>query len=167
MTTTRIKALIFDFDGVIHDTFDINYRINNIIHHHELPDISIEEYKRLANLEKETLKKEITENTPFYSLVIFGSYAINQQKDNSDLDIAIFIEKENNKKQIEALVNSAKLKSTIEIDAHIIPKSEMIEMLTNKEENLGKQIARKHLAYYNNRIFYEIIKEGRDHGFRI
>src|SRR3989338_3476354 len=45
MTTTRIKALIFDFDGVIHDSFDINYRINNIIHHHELPDISIEEYK--------------------------------------------------------------------------------------------------------------------------
>ena len=128
---------------------------------------SLSKLPHLAKLSLETLKKEITENTPFYSLVIFGSYAINQQKDNSDLDIAIFIEKENNKKQIEALVNSAKLKSTIEIDAHIIPKSEMIEMLTNKEENLGKQIARKHLAYYNNRIFYEIIKEGRDHGFRI
>jgi len=43
----------------------------------------------------------------------------------------------------------------------------LAEMLKNKEENLGKQIARKHLAVYNHRIFYEIIKEGMKHGFRV
>ncbi|MEW5897288.1 MAG: hypothetical protein AB1668_06335 [Nanoarchaeota archaeon] len=53
------------------------------------------------------------------------------------------------------------------MDIHVISKAEMFAMLTNAEENFGKQIARKHLAVYNHRIFYEIIKEGMKHGFGI
>jgi len=115
----------------------------------------------------EILKKEITEITPFYSIALFGSYAINRQKKESDLDIAVFIEDETKIKQIEASANSAQLKSSHEMDVHIIPMKEMLEMLVNEEENLGKQIARKHLTVHNHRIFYEIIKEGVKHGFRI
>ena len=122
---------------------------------------------RNAKLALEALKKEISESTPFYSIIIFGSYAAGEQKKQSDLDIAIFIDSEEKRKQIEALVNSAKLKSILEMDVHVIPRGEMIEMLSNKEENLGKQIARKHLAVYNHRIFYGIIEEGKRHGFRI
>ena len=121
----------------------------------------------LAEISLETLKKEIGEETPFFSIIIFGSYAVGEQEKGSDLDIAIFVESEDNRKKIESLANSAKLKSALEMDIHVIPKGEMIEMLTSKEENLGKQIARKHLAVYNHRIFYEIVKEGMRHGFRI
>src|SRR3989344_1029762 len=113
------------------------------------------------------LKQEISEETPFCSIGLFGSYAEGNQKKGSDLDIAIFIEHAQTRKKIEALVNSAKLKGVTEMDVHVIPKAEMLEMLANKEENLGKQIARKHLAVHNHRIFYDIIKEGMDHGFRI
>ena len=112
------------------------------------------------------VRDEIGLITKFYSIVIFGSYAIGEQKQTSDLDIAIFIDGEEKRKRIEAAVNNAKLKSPVEMDAHIIPKAQMIEMLTNDEENLGKQIARKHLAVHNHLIFYEIIKEGMKHGFR-
>lgn len=136
-------------------TFDYIALCNNERIHH------------IAKLALENLKKEITEDTPFHSIVIFGSYATGEQKKNSDLDIAIFIENKEKRKQIEASINSAKLKSVLEIDAHVIPKEEMLEMLTNKEENLGKQIARRHLAVCNHRIFYEIIKEGMKHGFRV
>jgi predicted nucleotidyltransferase len=120
-----------------------------------------------VKLTLESLKKEVSEETPFYSIAIFGSYAFGEQKKDSDLDVAVFIDGEEKRKQIEALANSAKLKSVLEMDIHVIPRAEMIEMLANKEENLGKQIARKHLAVYNHRIFYEIIKEGIKHGFRI
>lgn len=113
------------------------------------------------------IREEIDEESVFYSIAIFGSYAIGEQKKTSDLDLAIFIDGADNKKKIEALVNSAKLKTTIKIDAHVIPKEEMIEMLTNKEENLGKQIARKHMAMHNHRIFYELLKEGMRRGFRV
>lgn len=121
----------------------------------------------LAKLAVESLKQELEEDTPFYSMVIFGSYASGEQKKDSDLDVAIFIESEEKKKQVEASANAAKLKSIPEMDIHVIPKTEMREMLTNKEENLGKQIARKHLAVHNHMIFYDIIKEGMQHGFRI
>ena len=40
-----IKALIFDFDGVIHDTLEMAYRINQII----MPGLSPEEYKDFFN----------------------------------------------------------------------------------------------------------------------
>ena len=121
----------------------------------------------LAKIALESLKQEIAEDTPFYSIAIFGSYAIGGQKKDSDLDIAIFIENEEKRTQIEASVNSAKLKSVLEMDVHVIPKTEMLKMLTDREENLGKQVARKHLAVHNHRIFYEIIKEGMKHGFRV
>lgn len=113
------------------------------------------------------LKDEIGLITQFYSVAIFGSFAANGQKETSDLDIAVFIDGEEKRKRIEAAINSAKLKTLLEIDAHVIPKAEMIEMLTNDEENLGKQIARKHLAVHNHQIFYDLIKEGMKHGFRI
>lgn len=113
------------------------------------------------------LKEEINLITHFYSMIIFGSYAIGKQKTTSDLDIAIFIDNEEKKKQIIAAINSAKLKAPLEIDAHVILKAEMIEMLMNDDENLGKQIAKKHLAMHNHQIFYDLIKEGIKHGFRI
>ncbi len=113
------------------------------------------------------LIKEIDFITPFYTVVIFGSYAVHKQKKSSDLDIAVFIESEENRKKIEAAIRSAKLKTLLEIDAHVISKAEMIEMLINNEENLGKQIAKKHMAVCNHKIFYSIIKEGMKRGFRI
>jgi predicted nucleotidyltransferase len=114
----------------------------------------------------ESLKKEISERTPFYAMSIFGSYAVGEQKKNSDLDIAIFIQNTQEKKLFEASGNSAQLKNSLEMDIQIITREEMLEMLTSKEENLGKQIAKKHISIANQRIFYEIIKEGMAHGFR-
>ena len=137
---------------------DLTFQYIAICNNNRLPHI--------AKVVLINLKEDITEITPFYSIAIFGSYAEGKQKPTSDLDVAIFIESESTKKHIEAAVNSAKLKSPVGIDAHVISKEEMIKMLTDKEENLGKQIARKHLAAYNNQIFYEIVKEGIKHGFR-
>jgi predicted nucleotidyltransferase len=112
------------------------------------------------------LKDEIDAITQFYSIAIFGSYAVNEEKPSSDLDVAIFIDSGEKRKHIEAAINSAKLKILAKVDAQVIPKAEMIEMLTNDEENLGKQIVRKHLVVHNHQIFYDIIKEGMKRGFR-
>lgn len=119
-----------------------------------------------AKIALESLKKEISEDTHFFSIAVFGSYATGEQKKGSDLDIAVFVESEEGRKRIEAAANNAKLKSILEMDVHVIPKAEMLEMLANDEENMGKQIARKHLAVHNHRIFYDLIMEGMKHGFR-
>lgn len=137
---------------------------NELTYHY----MALANFQRIEKNVKKTIKiinEEVNKVTYFYGLVIFGSYAVQEYKKISDLDIAIIIENEEKRKQIEAVLNIAKQKSLMPIDPHVIIKREFIEMLTNDEENLGKQIARKHLVLNNHEIFYKIIKEGIKHGF--
>lgn len=114
----------------------------------------------------ERIKEDIEKHTSFFSIVIFGSYSIGKQTKDSDLDIAVFIEEENKGKIIEAALKSSELKTPLKIDGHVISKDEFLEMLKADEENLGKQIARKHLSVYNPHIFYSLFKKGIKNGFR-
>jgi predicted nucleotidyltransferase len=106
-------------------------------------------------------------NIEFMSMVVFGSYAEGMQKEKSDLDIAIFVNSNDDKKNCELAMKSAELKSILRLDIHVITKEEMLQMLKDKHENLGKQIAYKHLAVQNPIIFYSILAEGINNGFKI
>ena len=130
-------------------------------------DILIKE--KMSNLVKNSLRiiKEELSNIEFRSLVIFGSYAEGKQKEKSDLDIAIFVNSVEDKKNCELSMKSAELKSILQLDVHVITKDEMLQMLKDKHENLGKQIAYKHLAIQNPMIFYSILAEGMNNGFKI
>ena len=125
--------------------------------------------EKIPNLVKNSLKiiREELSNIEFLSFVIFGSYVEGKQKEKSDLDIAIFVNSVEDKKNCELSMKSAELKSILQIDSHIITKDEMLQMLKDKHENLGKQIAYKHLAIHNPAIFYSILQEGMNNGFKI
>ena len=112
------------------------------------------------------LKRELEKYVLFYSLIIFGSYADNTYKKDSDLDIAIIVPDNSKDKEIKIALNSNSNKSLIKIDAHIITIQELLEMLKADYENLGKQIAIKNLPVHNINIFYKIIKNGMENGFR-
>ena len=114
----------------------------------------------------ERIKEDVEKHTSFFSIVVFGSYAIRKQTKNSDLDVAVFIEEENKRKIIESAIKSSELKTPLEIHGHVISKEEFLEMLKIDNENLGKQIARKHLSIYNSPIFYSLLKRGIKNGFR-
>jgi predicted nucleotidyltransferase len=130
-------------------------------------DILIKE--KMSNLVKSSLKiiREELINTEFISIIIFGSYAEGKQKEKSDLDIAIFVNSIEDKKNCELAMKSAELKSILPLDIHVITKDEMLQMLKDKHENLGKQIAYKHLTVHNPMIFYSILQEGINNGFKI
>ena len=113
------------------------------------------------------LEDNLDKHTPFYSIVIFGSYASGEPKKDSDLDLAVFIEQEDKRKIVEAVFKSMETKSFIKIDGHVITKDEFLEMLKVDYENLGKEIARKHLIIHNPVIFYSLIKDGAKHGFKL
>jgi uncharacterized protein len=113
------------------------------------------------------IKKEINQIVFSYSIVIFGSFAKGKEKKDSDLDIAIFIEDENIKREIEATFDRIKLKSLIELDLHIISKNEFLDMLKDKNINLGKLLFNKHKCIYNTNLFYNILIEGYKNGFRV
>ena len=128
--------------------------------------LSTKKISKLVERAIKRIKEEIENHTFFYSLIIFGSHAIGKQTKESDLDIAVFIEKESEKKIIESALKSSELKTPLEIHGHVISKNEFLEMLKVDYENLGKQIARKHLSIYNPHIFYSLLKEGIKDGFR-
>jgi predicted nucleotidyltransferase len=130
-------------------------------------DILIKE--KISNLVKTSLNliREELPNIEFISMVIFGSYAEWNQKEKSDLDIAIFVNSPEDKKNCELATKSAELKSILPLDIYVITKDEMLKMLKDKHENLGKQIAHKHLAIQNPIIFYSILQEGINNGFKI
>ena len=148
---------------------------NVIIHSTELenPDttyyfgiLASERLPKTARLCLRTIRREI-QPLSFASVVVFGSYAAGEEKKDSDLDVAVFVETEEDKKNCQLALNSAELKCVIPLDAHVFTKEEMLEMLGSEDENLGKQIARKHIAVHNPSTFYSIIREGMKHGFRI
>jgi len=114
----------------------------------------------------ERIKEDVEKHTSFFSVVVFGSYATGKQTKDSDLDVAVFIEEENKRKVIESAIKSSELKTPLQIHGHVISKEEFLEMLKVDEENLGKQIARKHLSIYNSNIFYSLLKKGVKNGFR-
>ena len=145
--------------------YAVNHKNNQVY-------IYFETYNK-ENLPKQVLKsiKELEDSldkhTSFYSIVIFGSFASGEQKKDSDLDIAVFIEQEDKRKIVEAVFKSMEIKSILKIHGNIITKDEFLEMLKVDYENLGKEIARKHLIIHNPAIFYSLIKEGIKHGFKL
>jgi predicted nucleotidyltransferase len=111
---------------------------------------------------------EIIEKVPIkdYSIIVFGSYAVNKQTKNSDLDICILIENKEIEKKIRPYVNEIKLNYLIKIDEHYIIFKDFVKMLLREEENLAKQIFIKHKLFYNLEIYYQLLKEAHRSGFR-
>ena len=111
----------------------------------------------------ETMNKVPVKN---YSLLVFGSYAENKQTKESDLDICFLTENTQAEKRIKPYFNDVKLNHNVDIDEQYITFNDFIKMLLRNEENLGKQIFRKHILFYNADIYYQLIKEANKHGFR-
>ncbi len=101
-----------------------------------------------------------------YCLLVFGSYAEGKQKKDSDFDLCFLVEDKIAEKNIKPFINELKLNFSVSIDEHYITFDDFIEMLVRPEENLGKQIARKHILFYNPDIYYQLLKEAYKRGFR-
>jgi len=125
------------------------------------------EIQGILTFPKIDIIRELIENIPIknYCLVVFGSYAENRQKTSSDLDICFLIDSKKTEKKIKPYANEIKLNFPTELDDHYITFGDFAEMLVRKEENLGKQIAKKHLIFYNADIYYQLLKEAHKHGF--
>ena len=137
---TTLISLNFD-NNKLFDYFSIfNWEFKNI------------PYDSLYNIQREILKE-----TEFFSIVIFGSYALGKQKKDSDLDVVIIVENKNVKKKVIPVVKSVKRKTMNEIHELVFTRKEFLEMLKVDEENVGKEIARKNLVFYGLINFYKLI----------
>ncbi len=108
------------------------------------------------------IQKRISKRTEFFILSVFGSYAENKAKADSDLDIAVIVDSEETKKDITPLLETAKRREVIPLDCHVFTREEFLEMMNSEQENIGKQIYKKSIVFYGFGEYCNMIR-GRRH----
>lgn len=126
------------------------------------------EYKsnKAIHLPHKNIQKIINKiKTSFYTLLITGSYAKKQQKITSDIDIVIICD--DNQKP-NTILSQIKLEAELmvpEVHPYVFTQSQFYEMLINKEENYGKEIARNNSIITGGKQYYTILMEAIKNGF--
>ncbi len=103
--------------------------------------------------------------TPFYVMIVTGSYAKNAQKETSDIDVVLIIDDSQETKRVYAQLRSICELSIPEIHLYVFKRSEFLEMLLNKEANYGKEIAQNNLLLHGAETYYQMMNEAMEHGF--
>lgn len=104
--------------------------------------------------------------TPFFTFLITGSYATGKQTAESDLDVVIICDSTRDKKEILVPIKNKGELLTPKAHVFVFTEKEFYEMLVNKEENYGKEIARKHLIITGAQSYYKILFEAINNGFK-
>ncbi len=94
---------------------------------------------------------------PFFTLMIFGSYAKATQTQRSDIDILVIIQNREYVKEIEAAVNKAYTK--IKKSLIIVKVDEFKEMILNNTAlNVGNEVSKSHIILHGVEQYYQLLK---------
>ncbi len=104
------------------------------------------------------IQERISKYTKFFILSVFGSYAKGTATKKSDLDIAVIVESEESKKEVAPLIETIKRREILKIDYYIFTEKEFLEMLTNEQQNVGKEIYRVNIIYYGLIQYYKMVR---------
>ena len=105
-------------------------------------------------LEKKPIIKTIAREIKTKDVVIlFGSYAKNEERKKSDIDIIII----NKKGERSMSFSKHELLLDKEINSLFFTEKEFKLMLKDKEENVGKQALKNHIILNNQKRFWEIV----------
>lgn len=114
----------------------------------------------------EKLADKMRKITPFFVFIVTGSYAKRKENKKSDLDVVILCD---NAVQPQTIMAEIKLESDLSIPKvhpFVFTRKQFLEMLTNKEFNYGKEVARHNVIFYGGSIYFNILYEAIEHGFK-
>lgn len=140
-------------------TYSLNLNNQAITYLSLIHENEVQNNKKLPKKTLTLIQNRIAKHTPFFILVIFGSYAQDRATEKSDLDIAVITESDQSKKEIIPYLETVKRREITKIDYHMFTTAEFLEMLTAAQENLGKEIYRKNIIYYGTAQYYQLIKK--------
>lgn len=122
--------------------------------------------KKVPNLQK--IKELLPFDYDFF--LITGSYADGSYTSKSDLDIVVIIgESQDKRREKTFLLNKLSNEGDLmipKLHPYVFTVLEFLEMMTNKEENYGKEIVKKHLIISGAEFYYHILREAINRGFR-
>lgn len=114
----------------------------------------------------EKLADKIRKVTPFFVFLITGSYAKKKENKRSDLDVVVLCDDSVDPQRIMAEIKLEGDLSIPKVHPYIFTKKQFLEMLTNKDFNYGKEVARHNIIFYGGNIYFNILQEAIDHGFK-
>lgn len=97
-------------------------------------------------------------SNPFFIMLIFGSYAKDEENKGSDIDIMIILENKKFTEQIENIMNSIYSKAKKSI--YIVDTFDIIEMIKNSNEmNIGNEAVKHHIILHGVELYYMLLKK--------
>jgi len=103
--------------------------------------------------------------TKLFICIITGSYARNQQKKESDMDVVIITDNALDPKKVYSEIRSACELTIPSIHPYVFREKEFKDMLINKQANYGKEVAHNNLIIYGGNQYYNIMAEAISYGF--
>ena len=120
------------------------------------------EATKLPNYSKILDIKEISD----YLIIVTGSYAKGNPNKKSDMDLVIIVPDKENVVSVQKLVENQTMLFVPPIHLYVFKKKDFIEMLKSKEENYGKEIVKNRMIFKNAQMFYELVKEAIENGYK-
>jgi len=116
----------------------------------------------LPNYSKIMEIKEISD----YLILVTGSYARGNFTKKSDLDLVIIVPDKENPVFVQKLVENITLLYLPKVHLYVFTKKDFIEMLKDKSQTYGKEIVENRKILKNAQIFYELVKEAVESGYK-
>ena len=129
---------------------EFNYKYNSKI-------VEIEEIKKQELFKNKNIKlvySRIKETkSPFYCLILFGSYANKTSQRGSDIDLCLITDNEKINKKVQSML------SITPIDIHMqeFTSEHFLAMLKSREFNVGNEIVKNNIVLHGIESFYEMI----------
>ncbi len=109
-----------------------------------------EKHRWIALYMKDVLR---TAGTPFFVLLVFGSYAKGTQAKDSDLDVLVIASKN------DALETVARQYTRVKKNVIIVDVQDFLEMVRNPNVlNVGNEARKHHIILYNAETYYQILQ---------
>ncbi|MBI2663752.1 nucleotidyltransferase domain-containing protein [Candidatus Woesearchaeota archaeon] len=127
----------------------------------------IENVKKYELFKKAPVVNEISQrligqvklHTPFFTLLIFGSYAKGTFHEKSDID-ALIIAESRHHANISKEIRHLQAVYTKKINAFVTVQKDYENMLLSKEEvNVGKESLKAHVLLYGAELYYQMVKD--------
>lgn len=125
--------------------------------------IEAEEFKREHFYQKYphlkiTLKEIISQVTSsFFILLVFGSYAKNQPRKDSDLDLLVVVPDEKKVELMGRTISSVARASAFRIHEIIVTEESFALMLSKKELNVANEAKERHILIYGSENYHKLV----------
>jgi predicted nucleotidyltransferase len=120
------------------------------------------EGNKIPNYTKILDIKEISD----YLILVTGSYASGKQNKKSDMDLVIIIPDKEDVVAIQKLVENKTMLFVPSVHLYVFRKKDFIEMLKDKKDNYGKETVKNKIILKNAQMFYELVKEAVENGYK-